>query len=154
ISERNLFLARGANPLTGIPGTLFIQTEIEKRIAQNMYFDVAYVDIDNFKPYNDYYGFEKGDQVIKTLGQICQWGVEAFGDENFGFVGHIGGDDFIVVSRPQHTHSITQHIIGLFEGRRAEFHGMNDLRQGFYMSTNRRGEAEPFGLLALSIGVV
>lgn len=154
ITERNLSLARAANPLTGLPGSIFIQGEIEKRIAKNMYFDVAYIDMDNFKPYNDRYGFEKGDQVIKALGQILQEANNASGDTNFGFVGHIGGDDFILVNRPQHTLSIAQQVIAEFEARRAQFHEPEDLAQGFYVSKTRRGETETFHLLTLSIGIV
>ncbi|MGH9900808.1 MAG: GGDEF domain-containing protein [Pyrinomonadaceae bacterium] len=153
ITERSLTLARAANPLTGLPGNLYIQGEIEKRLSQNMHFDVSYVDIDCFKPFNDHYGFEKGDYVIQTLGRIAGEAVEATGDD-FNFVGHIGGDDFIVVSRPQATALITGKIISGFESRRGDFHGPEDLGRGSYSSMNRAGERESFDLLTLSIGVV
>ena len=154
MSERNLFLARAANPLTGLPGSLFIQSEIEKRIARSMYFDAAYIDIDNFKPFNDHYGFEKGDHIIKALGNIVQGAIDTLGDQGFAFVGHIGGDDFILVCRAQHTDLLAKYIIAAFESRRTEFHGIADSHLGSYLSTNRRGEAEQFPLLSLSIGVV
>jgi len=153
ITQRNLSLAKMANPLTGLPGNLFIQAEIEKRIAQNLYFDVSYLDIDNFKPYNDHYGFGRGDTVLARLAEIVKVAVGALGDSS-SFVGHIGGDDFIVVSRPQQTRAICECVIAEFEAERREFHGEEDLQRGSFSSTNRKGEVETFGLLSLSIGTV
>jgi diguanylate cyclase (GGDEF)-like protein len=80
-------LAKNSNPLTGLPGNESIQREINKRLAQNIHFDVCYIDIDNFKPYNDHYGFEKGDMAIKTLACIIEETVKA-NDFDSSFVGH------------------------------------------------------------------
>lgn len=154
ITERNLFLARGANPLTGLPGNLYIRSEIERRITQSMHFDVSYIDIDHFKPFNDHYGFEKGDEVLRSLGQILQETLEQEGDAQFDFVGHIGGDDFIILCQPQHTLPVIEQAIKTFEVRRTEFHGESDCQSGSYEAHNRQGEKERFPLLSLSVGVV
>ncbi len=153
LTEKNLLLAKGSNPLSELPGNEFIRKEIEKRIAQKMHFDVCYIDIDHFKPYNDHYGFGLGDVVIKTLADIIKDTMVSSGDD-LCFAGHIGGDDFIIITRPQHSLSICKSIIAAFERQLQAFHGDDDFRNGFYQSENRKGEMESFSLLALSIGIV
>jgi diguanylate cyclase (GGDEF)-like protein len=154
ITERSLAVARGSNPLTGLPGNVFIQREIEKRLSQRMHFDVCYIDVDNFKPYNDYYGFERGDIVIKTLGSIISDVLLSLGDSDFNFVGHIGGDDFIAITRPQISIKGSESIIDLFTNRLPKFHTPEVCGKGFYITKNRKGEMEEFSLLSLSIGIV
>ncbi len=154
LTERNLILAKGANPLTGLPGNEFIQREVSKRLSQNMYFDVCYIDIDNFKPYNDHYGFERGDFVITTLAGIITEAIESISADKFNFVGHIGGDDFIIIARPQISIPSCEKIISKFKDRLIEFHNAEDYRNGFYKSKNRAGKLENFDLLSLSIGIV
>ena len=110
ITEKSLQLARGANPLSGLPGNEFIQREIEKRLSQKMHFDICYLDMDHFKPFNDHYGFERGDTVIKALAQILRDFIETEKDK-FNFVGHIGGDDFIMILRPKISLPVCETII-------------------------------------------
>lgn len=153
ITEKSLALARGANPLSGLPGNEVIQREINARLSQGMHFDVCYIDIDHFKPYNDHYGFERGDMVIKTVADILREIVCAESDE-FNFVGHIGGDDFIVISRPLISLPSMKRVLELFENEVPALHGMEDYARGFYLSKNRRGEEERFEPLSLSIGIV
>ncbi len=153
LTEKNLLMAKGSNPLSGLPGNEFIRKEIEKRISQKMHFDVCYIDIDNFKPYNDHYGFGLGDVVIKTLADIIKDSLVPSGDD-LCFAGHIGGDDFIIITRPQHSLSACNNIIADFELQLPAFHGEDDFRSGLYQSENRKGEMESFNLLALSIGIV
>ncbi|MBU4490951.1 MAG: EAL and GGDEF domain-containing protein [Euryarchaeota archaeon] len=153
ITERSLILARNANPLTGLPGNESIQREINKRISQNMRFDVCYIDIDNFKPYNDHYGFEKGDMVIKTLSCIIEDSLKPE-DFDFSFVGHIGGDDFIVIAPPQISLPVCEKIISSFESALPVLHDTEDHDKGYYVSKNRRDEEETFNLLSISIGIV
>lgn len=154
ITERNIILAQGSNPLTGLPGNEFIQREISLRLLQNMHFDVSYIDIDNFKPFNDHYGFERGDFIIKSLASVITSVVSRHTASSFNFAGHIGGDDFIVVTRPQDSLTVAQKIITEFEALLPEFHGPEDFRANGYRAKNRRGFAEEFSLLSLSIGVV
>jgi len=154
MTERSLILAKGANPLSGLPGNEFIQRDIEKKLSQNMHFDVCYVDINNFKPYNDHYGFERGDNVIKKLADILHETVRAFDTGSFNFVGHIGGDDFIIVTRSQISIPVCEKVIYHFEAQLPYMHGTADYDKGGYISKNRKGEEETYGLLSLSIGIV
>ncbi len=153
ITERSLVLAKNSNPLTGLPGNESIQREINKRLSQNMHVDICYIDIDNFKPYNDHYGFDKGDMVIKTLACIIE---ESIGpdDFDFSFAGHIGGDDFILINPPQISISACERIISSFESMLPVFHEIEDYNKGCYVSKNRKNEEETFNLLSLSIGIV
>jgi len=153
ITERNLVLAKNANPLTGLPGNETIQREIIKRISQNMHFDVCYIDIDNFKPYNDHYGFEKGDMVIKILASIIKESIDP-NYSDYSFVGHIGGDDFILITVPQVSIPTCEKIISEFEKVLPELHGVEDYVRGYYVSKNRKNEEEKFNLLSISIGIV
>lgn len=154
ITQRSIQLARGSNPLTGLPGNEFIQRTITNLIEQRVDFDVCYIDIDDFKPYNDYYGFEKGDQVLKRLGQLIVDIVQPNESDRFRFVGHIGGDDFIVVTRSLLSYPACQRIVRGFTQMLAEFHGMPELEQGYYLATDRQGQLRRIALLSLSIGIV
>ncbi len=153
ITERSLILAKNSNPLTGLPGNESIQREINKRLSQNMHFDVCYIDIDNFKPYNDHYGFEKGDMVIKTLACIIEESIKPDGFD-FSFVGHIGGDDFIVIIPPQISIPVCEKIIASFEATLPALHDTEDYNRRCYVSKNRKNEEETFNILSISIGIV
>ncbi len=150
IAQRSLILAKDANPLTGLPGNWAIQREIERRIRLKIPFDVCYLDINHFKPYNDYYGFEKGDTVIVSLGKILK---EISKTHNEISKGHIGGDDFIIICAPEISESICQSIIKSFEELLPLFHG-NDFIKGYYISKNRKDEKEIFSLLSLTCAIV
>ena len=154
ITEINLTLAKGANPLTGLPGNESIQREINKRIESGEGFDIAYIDIDNFKPYNDFYGFQRGDVVIKTIGEIIAESADTSGTAHDYFCGHIGGDDFIIISAAYHAEIISSQLIRAVEKQLPLFHGLEDFSAGCYSAINRKGEQETFGLLSLSIGIV
>ncbi len=154
ITERSLVLARGTSPLTGLPGNEFIQREIDKKLSQNMHFDICYIDIDNFKPYNDHYGFERGDSVLRALAGIVETTLASVENGSFNFVGHIGGDDFIVITRPQISIPVCERIISRFEAQLVDFHGREDYEKNSYTSKNRKGEEETFNLLSLSTGIV
>jgi diguanylate cyclase (GGDEF)-like protein len=153
ITKKSLELARNANPLTGLPGNDSIYREVEKRLHQKIHFDACYIDLDNFKPYNDNYGFEKGDVVIKTLAGVM---VEALSVEVDGsnFIGHIGGDDFIVITRPILSLAVCERIITLFKEKLPFLHGSEDFELGGYSAANRKGEVERYKLLSISIGIV
>ncbi|MDA8078468.1 MAG: GGDEF domain-containing protein [Nitrospiraceae bacterium] len=154
ITARSLILARGANPLTGLPGNEFIQREIEMRLSRNSHFDVCYIDINHFKPFNDHYGFAQGDTVLKALGGVIEQAISENEARGFSFAGHIGGDDFILVVRPQISLRTAEMIIAGFEARRQEFHGREECLRGSYAARNRRGEEETFPLISLSVGIV
>lgn len=154
ITDINLTLAKGANPLTGLPGNESIQREINERLQADTGFDIAYIDIDNFKPFNDYYGFQRGDEVIKTIGEIIS-AVVRTSDEDFScFCGHIGGDDFIIISGAHHAEYIAAQVIRVLEEHLPLFHGEEDFSAGCYSAVNRKGEQETFGLISISVGIV
>ncbi|NVN90117.1 MAG: EAL domain-containing protein [Desulfuromonadales bacterium] len=154
MTERNLTLAKGANPLSGLPGNESIQRVINENITSGRFFDIAYIDIDNFKPYNDFYGFQKGDTVIKTLAEIICNVADCHDPEGNCFCGHIGGDDFILITVPNASPALAEDIIREFESKRPHFHGDEDYTAGCYHSISRKGELETFPLLSISIGIV
>jgi diguanylate cyclase (GGDEF)-like protein len=153
VTERSLSLARGSNPLSGLPGNDVIRREIEKRIAKLMHFDVCYIDIDNFKPFNDTYGFNSGDMALRKLStDICEVLREM--SHTDGFAGHIGGDDFLLITRPTHSEEMCRRIVARFESALRTLHGAQDYEAGFYQAPNRNGELETYPLMSLSIGIV
>ncbi|MFZ5773878.1 MAG: GGDEF domain-containing protein [Thermodesulfobacteriota bacterium] len=154
ITQKSIQMAKGANPLSGLPGNEFIQRTITRLIGEKVNFDVCYIDIDDFKPYNDYYGFEKGDMVIKRLGRIIVEAMEADANDRLRFVGHIGGDDFIMVTRPHVSMQLCQRVVDAFTALLPEFHGQAEQAAGHYLATDRQGELRLFSLLGLSIGIV
>lgn len=150
ITKRSIIIAKDANPLTGLPGNWAIQREIDRRIRCECLFEICYIDINHFKPYNDHYGFERGDYVILTLGNILKDTVNSFPEI---FIGHIGGDDFIVICSDETSEAVCETIIRKFEDFLPCFHGEDFLR-GFYISKNRKGEPEVFNLVSLTCAIV
>ena len=154
MTEIQMVLAKGANPLTGLPGNTSIERMICQRLASGVPFDIAYFDIDDFKPYNDHYGFQKGDEVIKKLAEIIAATAASSPLAPATFCGHIGGDDFILISESLQAEGLSELIVARFERERPAFHGPRDLAAGGYRSLNRRGEQERFPLISLSVGIV
>ncbi len=154
MTDINLVLAKGANPLTGLPGNESIQREINDRLRAGDCFDIAYIDIDNFKPFNDYYGFQRGDVVIKKIGDIIADVIQAADRDSPSFCGHIGGDDFIAITGPNHLELLSRNMATALGLHLRELHGEEDHAAGCYHAANRKGELETFGLLSLSIGIV
>lgn len=140
------------NPLTKLPGNPSLQEKIEKWILSGKLFSVLYCDINNFKAYNDKYGFEAGDVVIKNTANLL---VEiATQQDRNSFVGHIGGDDFIVIASYENAVPIAERIVKNFDATSPSFYNEQDRNAGFIISKNRKGATEEFPLVSLSIGVV
>ncbi len=154
VTENSMMLARGANPLTGLPGNEYIQRRIAKMLSQSLHFDVCYIDLDSFKPFNDRHGFEMGDRVIKAVGELMVEALNKWGENSIGFAGHIGGDDFILITRPRNSIAICRYIIDEFSRMLPRFHTEEECRQGSYTSRDRTGKVQQFALLSLSIGIV
>lgn len=144
---------RWANPLTGLQGNIEIQNELTQRVAKKELFAVLYFDLDNFKAYNDVYGFSNGDRVIKLTADIIVSNVHMVGDKK-DFIGHIGGDDFVVVSTPDKAEEICKGVIHDFDIKVAELYNEEDKIQGFIISKNRLGEVMQFPLVSISIAIV
>lgn len=141
--------AKQLNPLTGLPGNLAIERELEKCIEFHRDFCVLYLDIDNFKAYNDVYGFENGDKIIKLLAQIIREEVS-----EAEFAGHIGGDDFVAVVPDGESEYIGWSIADSFDRQIKDFYSEEDIRKGFILSKNRYGIDEIFPIMSLSVAGV
>ena len=142
-----------ANALTHLPGNTSIMEELQSCINAQKPFAVGYADLDKFKVYNDKYGFEKGDDVIKETARILIKHVSEVAGLN-GFVGHIGGDDFVFISGDDVIEDICTRIIDEFDSRVAGFYSEEDNNNGFIYGQDRQGNEQKFGLLSISIGIV
>lgn len=151
---RLLSVNRTVSPLTGLPGNVQIQTELKKRLLRKETFQVLYFDLDNFKAYNDVYGFLKGDEIIKLTARIITKNVHALEDTDV-FVGHIGGDDFVGIIDESVDHDkICQDIIAEFDKEIIKYFNDIDIERGYIEVSNRKGIIEEFPLTSISIGVV
>lgn len=144
---------RRISPLTGLPGNVQIQAEMKKRILNKEEFAILYFDLDNFKAYNDVYGFSNGDEVIKFTAKIIVNNIHDIptGDN---FVGHIGGDDIVAIIERYDYDSLCKKIISEFDETIPTFYNEEDVERGFVEVANRRGIIEQFPIISISIGVV
>jgi diguanylate cyclase (GGDEF)-like protein len=143
---------RSLSPLTGLPGNIRIQDEIQRCIDEDTPFAVLYCDLDHFKAYNDHYGFVKGDRVIQASARILQEAVEEYAKPE-GFVGHVGGDDFVVVLPPDVADVAAARICERFDREVRSFYDRDDLERGYVEVEDRQGKLQRFGLIAISVGV-
>ncbi len=144
---------RMVSPLTGLPGNIQIQAEMKKRLSNNKEFAMLYLDLDNFKAYNDTYGFSNGDEMIKFTAKVIQDNIFKSGNEK-NFVGHIGGDDFIAIVEESDYEKIAQDIITDFDMGVQKYFNKEDIENGFIEVENRKGIMEQYPLTSISIGVV
>lgn len=142
-----------ANPLTRLPGNVSILRELTRRLESKDKFAVCYLDLDKFKAYNDTYGFEHGDDVIRETARILIRMVQQSGEPE-DFIGHIGGDDFVVVTIPERVDVICKAIIEDFEKTVPSFYNEEDRKNGYITAKDRKGEVQKIPLLSVSIGVV
>lgn len=148
-----LYKNRRISPLTGLPGNVQIQTEMKKRLLNKEKYAILYFDLDNFKAYNDVYGFANGDEIIKFTSRVISQNVHKIQNSD-NFVGHIGGDDFVAIVSPTDYDYICQQIILEFDAGAVEFYNEMDVERGFVEVANRRGIIEQFPLTTISIAVV
>lgn len=141
--------ARHANPLTGLPGNILINEMLTQYLSKQQGFVAAYVDLDNFKAFNDAYGYARGDHVIISLSRLLQAQVDSAG----GFIGHIGGDDFMMLLPLGHWENVCQQILRSFEVMAPGFYEESDRAQGGITIENRQGEASFFPFVSVSIAV-
>ncbi len=144
--------AENANPLTKLPGNNMIHEAIEKRIKEKKKFVAVYSDLDNFKAFNDKYGIGAGDQAIKLTAQIMKEAIKKGmpGD----FLGHEGGDDFIILTTPEKTAEVTGHVCAEFDKRVRQFYSAEDQAQGFIVSKDREGNVKQFPVMTISLAGV
>ncbi|MDP4180544.1 MAG: response regulator [Bacillota bacterium] len=144
---------RWANPLTGLQGNLEIQAEITRRIFRKDVFTVVYADLDNFKAYNDVYGFASGDRAIKLTADILVDCVHSFGTQT-DFIGHVGGDDFILITSPDNIDGICENIILKFDDKILELYSAEDKNNGFITTANRQGQVMQYPIMSISLAAV
>jgi PleD family two-component response regulator len=140
-------------PLTRLPGNVAIEYEIRRRFEAREAWAVIYADLDNFKGYNDVYGFTHGDDAIRLVASTIADAIRASGDET-DFLGHIGGDDFIVVSTPPRVEQLARTIVELFDRAVPTLYEPADRARGWIDSKDRRGRSVRYPLMSLSLAVV
>ena len=148
-----LTINRGVSPLTKLPGNIPIQAELKRRLLKKEEFAVLYFDLDNFKAYNDTYGFLGGDEIIKQTAKIIIKNVNSNGSCH-NFIGHIGGDDFVALVDDMNYEEICQKIILEFDKKILDYFSPEDIERGYIEVPNRKGIVEEFPLVSISIGIV
>ncbi|MDA8106383.1 MAG: diguanylate cyclase [Nitrospiraceae bacterium] len=142
-----------ANPLTKLPGNLAIEKELLTRLNDTEKFSFCLVDLDNFKAFNDRYGYARGSDVIKWLAEVLS-GIKKEIGTLHDFLGHIGGDDFVIICSPERVHAICNKIIEEFDRGIVNFYDPDDLKKGFIVSVDRNDNPAIFGIMTISIAVV
>lgn len=150
ITALQISAARYANPLTGLPGNVPINEHIDRLIRSGTRFAACYIDLDHFKPFNDRYGYRKGDDVIQLTGQV----LEAHVDPSRDFVGHIGGDDFLVLFQSEDWMARCQAILAAFAAGIVGHFDAADVEQGGYQCEDRQGNRVMHPIVTLSLGIV
>ncbi|HKG95442.1 MAG TPA: GGDEF domain-containing protein [Gemmatimonadaceae bacterium] len=141
------------HPSTRLPGTVAIEGEISRRLASRELFAVCYADLDHFKEFNDRYSYYDGDRVIRILAKILHDVVKGLCGEE-GFIGHIGGDDFIFVIPAPAVAPVCGEIVSIFDALIPYQYSEQDRRAGYYFGKDRRGQLHRVPLMTVSIGVV
>lgn len=144
---------RTVSPLTGLPGNVQIQTEMKKRLLNKDTFAILYFDLDNFKAYNDVYGFANGDEIIKFTARTISKHVHQIEDGD-NFIGHVGGDDFVSIVGQTDYDKLCQGIINEFDKYAVNYYNEVDVERGYVEVANRRGIIEQFPLTTISIAVL
>ncbi len=144
---------REANPLTGLPGNLAIEREVLRRMAARDRFGAMYLDIDRFKSFNDHYGYARGDRAISFLAHVICAAVDREGEPG-DFVGHVGGDDFLVVCASDRAETIARSLVHDFEAGVADLHDADDLAAGYLETRSRTGDVTRSALITLTVALI
>jgi diguanylate cyclase (GGDEF)-like protein len=142
-----------ANPLTRLPGNISIINELSRRLENKSPFAVCYLDLNKFKAYNDKYGFEHGDEVIRETARILIQTTQEKGNAD-DFIGHIGGDDFVIATTPNVVDDICKKITEDFDKISPSFYNETDRNNGYILALDRQGKEQRIPLLSISIGIV
>ncbi len=143
---------RSISPLTGLPGNVRVEDEIQARIAHGVDFALMYVDLDSFKAYSDRYGFVRGDEALRATAEVIRDTAREMGG-SLTFVGHIGGDDFVVVIEPALGVPVAEEIIRRFDRLAPTLYDPEDAVRGYVEAEDRQGNRQRFPLLSVSIGI-
>ena len=143
---------RALSPLTGLPGNIRIQEEIRRLVSEQQEFAILYADLDHFKAYNDHYGFVRGDRAIQLLARIVTEIAHDIAGPT-GFVGHVGGDDFILIGPPETAEKAAEELVRQFDENTPLLYDRIDAERGFIEVEDRRGNMVRYPLLTISVGV-
>jgi PleD family two-component response regulator len=143
-----------ANPLTGLPGNSQIEQVLRANIRSACPFAVCYADLNSFKAFNDVYGFTAGDKVLLFTAEVLTAAVAELGDADQDFVGHVGGDDFVVVTSPDRVEAICKRITEMFDAGAAGFYNDRDASRGGIVTVDRQGRETFVPIVAISLAVV
>ncbi len=141
------------SPLTGLPSGRRIEQAIQDQIDADGHWSILYLDLDNFKAYNDVYGFVRGNDLIRLIARIANETMRSVGGST-DFLGHVGGDDFILTTTPDRVEALCKRIIVRWEEESRAFYSPEDLQRGTLIAVDRRGQRQTYPLVGLSIGVV
>jgi diguanylate cyclase (GGDEF)-like protein len=144
---------REANPLTGLPGNLAIEREVLRRLDSHAPFVFLYIDADNFKAFNDHYGYQRGDEAIRIMARLIGDVLVEHGNRN-DFLGHVGGDDFVVVTTPDRFEAIGAALIARFDREIEALYRPEDRKRGHIKVFNRRGEEEEFPVMSVTVAAI
>lgn len=142
-----------ANPLTGLPGNTAIERELSSRVGQKEPYAFLYIDIDNFKGFNDYYGYQKGDEIISFLAGILRKTIEKIGSKG-DFVGHIGGDDFVMITQSARAEIMAKYVIDEFDKGAVMLLNEEDVKRGYLEIRDRQGEIRRVPVMSLTMALV
>lgn len=142
-----------ANPLSHLPGNVSIMNEVQNRIMRGEKYAVMYFDLNNFKALNDYYGFKKGDEIIKASARLLVEAVQQVGTEA-DFVGHVGGDDFVIITDCEHDIALAEFICKEFDLMAPNFYEEGDRLQGFIATKDRQGLEKHFAFVGIAVAIV
>jgi EAL domain-containing protein (putative c-di-GMP-specific phosphodiesterase class I)/GGDEF domain-containing protein/CBS domain-containing protein len=145
-------LAKGSNPLTGLPGNVAIENEFNRRAKESVPSSLIYIDLDNFKVYNDVYGFNQGDKVLLLTAQVLRDAIASVSAKDF--IGHVGGDDFVIISAKDRSETICRQIIETFSVEAPRLYTPDDRKKGCIKGKNREGVEQCFPLLTMSICIL
>jgi PleD family two-component response regulator len=144
---------REANPLTGLPGNPAIERELMRRVRERAPYAFLYIDIDNFKGFNDYYGYQKGDEIIGFLAGILRKTVDKLGGHE-DFIGHIGGDDFVMVTSPLRAEIMAKYIVDEFDKGALLLLNGNDVKRGYLEIRDRQGQIKRIPVMSVTMALV
>lgn len=142
-----------ANPLTKLPGNVAIERTTKERISENKPFSVCYLDVNHFKSFNDIYGYDRGDDVIRQTARIILQTVTKY-DPDHSFVGHVGGDDFIVILHPDEEAKFARECMKEFDRIMPTYYSQEEVKRGYITVKNRKGKSERFPLMSIAIAAV
>jgi len=153
LAQVQVEVAKGANPLTGLPGNLAIEQEIEKRSQNGGPFSLIYADLDRFKMYNDLYGFTRGNQMLMVTKDILSRALRRHGAQD-DFLGHVGGDDFVIITQPVHAEPVARASIRYFKRQVKTCYSREDCGRGYVVAVDRNGTHGQFPLVSISLAIL